>query len=916
MRTLNPTHKLSLFLLSALGLIGTSSAQTLNVEIGQSRSVEAFEAKTDAAARLFNRNMGILTRQSRQRMAGANAYNANIPLTFPTTIWLTSNGKRIASEGPSSRIPGITLSFDSSGANAFSSGDQAFLQGVFDKAEPFLNALFGTPSWSGVVKVKNYDATMSDRDVVSGGYFVPNAPGGPEIRFPVYSSQEVSMVNFLHCLLLAYMGDKQYGFDAFKEGLVRAVTMKLSRTSAAIPTGMDSDFIEQILANTYDVGGFYDWCNQRALGGSTFIAPNLRDEFLPDAGSVGGLYLLRYRMAGSAWSKVLVEYPSFAASFNNSFYGNSGIASNVPSLVSLAQTTIDGLGSSHTVEGMSFANWFKRQFILETKDTNGKKLLVEPIPITSNLSGNDFGVFLIQAHYFERDAGGSESLLSTTAYPVAWEGALSSTAQYFESGSESIPIGLGYGSVAPNFASDSTPYRLAVDVPVSDQLARVYLPVGAIATASNPSPKDFFGTIEGANLQFGDTLRLKVSVNGTPISDVPVTQNAFGTTIGSVAYLGSAQVTVSVVRTRSSSDTTLLTRVINKLPGELGLDLKVESEVDYTFPTSLPKGIAFVGFPVDPFASLNSEVLGVNDSTLLAARYDASKAKYILYPDMEPFQIGKGYFIRSNAAQNPFTVSGRVAQNISQSVALKPGWNMIANPLRSTAATSQIQVVPGGANANSYSLEVGNSIGAEFFSFTPGTNDSASGAPETGTFAPASSFEPGKAYFVRVLAPKGVVMLFSPSALSGTSLTRSTTAMSKTVTADGWQLAVDMTYDRKLSARAIIGQSSSASRGYDPKEDSGMPPGIGGFQVIVEGTEAMYRDIRPLGAQEVYSLHLQGLTKGKLHRLNFTTLKGSVKTFSLRDGSGKNLGTIRPGFTYNFVPKQSDQWIQVVIGGK
>jgi len=93
-----------------------------------------------------------------------------------------------------------------------------------------------------------------------------------------------------------------------------------------------------------------------------------------------------------------------------------------------------------------------------------------------------------------------------------------------------------------------------------------------------------------------------------------------------------------------------------------------------------------------------------------------------------------------------------------------------------------------------------------------------------------------------------------------------------------------------------------------------MPPGIGGFQVIAENYEALYRDMRPVG-QETYNIHLQGLVKGKAHKVAFTMLKGNTGTFTLKDSTGKVIGTMRPGFAYTFVPKSSDEWIQVVIGG-
>lgn len=896
-------------------MVTAASAQTLDVEIGSgTRAVSDFHTATNQAAYRFNRNMEILTRQNRAQRAMAGNYNPNIPISFPTTIWLTSNGKRLPGNTTRSARPfTLAMSLDFTGSG-FDTAEQNFLQSVYDQAQPFLDANFGSPQIT-TVKIKRNDSLSGTREFVTGGYFVPNA-GTPEINFPSYGldRKEVAAINFIHCLLLAYHGTSQYGYDAFNEGLVRAVTMKLARNHSAMVSGLFDDVIESVLSNGYDVEAYYDWYNQRALGGSKFIAPNLRDDELPVFGSVGGLYLLRYRMAGSAWQKVLVEYPAFAANFNNAFYSNPSIASNVPALVALAQTTLNGIQANAKVEGLDFADWFARQFILETHDTRGPKLLVEPVP-GAPINSSDFGVFIIQANWFETTAGGDETLLSGTSYPILWEGPLALSRIFGTAQDDRMDIAGGYGAIAPNLddINGGAIYRAVVDVPVADQLERVYLPVGAIATASNPTFKDFFGTVVGANLQVGDVLRLTVTVNGAPVADVPIVNNAFGVTLGTAtpAYLDSAKIVVNVVRKRATVDTILLTRKVNKGPGNLALDLRIGSEATYNFTSPLPKGIAMVGFPIDPFASLNSAILGIADNQVLAARYDSSKARYILYPDLEPFKVGHGYFIRSETAVNPFSVTGRVYQNIQASVALKPGWNMVSCPLTSTVATTQMRVIRAANPEFIYSESIGIDIGTDFFEFTPGTNDTASGVPETGTLSPATSFVPGKAYFFRVLAPEGITLTFAPTSFTGLSVSK---LMATTATPSTWQMALDMTYGTKLKARAVIGQSPTATRSFDAKEDSGMPPGIGGFQVIAENYEALYRDIRPVG-QETYVIHLQGLVKGKAHKLAFTMLKGTTGTFTLKDGTGKVIGTSRPGFAYNFVPKSADEWIQIVIGG-
>ena len=144
------------------------------------------------------------------------------------------------------------------------------------------------PAVGGNVHVANFDASIGDRDAVAGGYYLPdNGSGVPEIRFPVYNANETVAVNFIHCLLLAYLGPDGYAWDGFEEGLVRAVTMQVARTSSALPAGLDPGVIETVLENSYDMEGAYDWDNQRPLSGPVFIAPNLRSLPLPVSGGSG-----------------------------------------------------------------------------------------------------------------------------------------------------------------------------------------------------------------------------------------------------------------------------------------------------------------------------------------------------------------------------------------------------------------------------------------------------------------------------------------------------------------------------------------------------------------------------------------------------------------------------------------------------
>lgn len=841
----------------------TASAQTgLYVEAGPKAPVDS----ADRAMRTFGRNAALLTEAARKNMAKSGQFSTKIPFSLPTTVHLTSKGRLLERRN---LAPGnITLVFDAAGTRAFPQTYRDLLQSVFDTAKPTLDIIFGQASEAGPVLVKNYDADIGDRDAVAGGFFIPNnGSGGREIRFPIYVSPEAASVNFIHTLLLAYLGPNSYGFDAFQEGIVRAAVMKVARTNGALPASLDPGLIDLTLQNTYDVGSSYDWFNQRALGGPQFIAPNLRDVPLPAGGSLGGIYLLRYQMAGSAWQKLVAENPGFIREFNRRYYLSPGISSNVPALVAIGQQALDtvtGVANSK-IEGFSFAEWFRRQYILETKLTLGRKLLVQPVPITTNLGGDDFGVYDISATYFETQPAGNENLLSGTSFPIFWDQAFNRV--FSNTQDERIDIAGAYGSVTPNLPdiNSAQPYRCTVDIPVGDKLARAYLPVGSIATAADPDEKNFYGTVTGQSLN-GGTLQVKAYIGTTLLGTALVRNFAFGIKYTQAAFAGYARLKVDVLR----NGTIVHTRFVNKGPGPLAVDLRVN---ETTLNVPLLKGIQMIGIPTQPFASAAGDILGVAENQVQLARYNASDAAYELYPDSGSIEQGGGYFIRRETA-GTIQVPGSNPV-VPMSVALRPGWNMISNPLNEITTTSRIQVVRTTEFPKLYSEAVGLDIDDLIFAFQRGAPDIVTGAPETGGYVAATQFEPGKAYFVRCLAPEGATMVFFPAA---TQL-----RVGRVKVQTGWRMQATLS-DSRVNAPVLFGRSNSGTSALD-REDGPMPPRFtGGLYATMEsGPVDLYRDVKNMYGQEQFSMRLEGLKPGTYYTIKFNPVRGGSRRFDIRD---------------------------------
>ncbi len=892
-------------------------AGTLNVAAPEPSRVTAY---AEASTKQFSKNAENLTRKLREDLARAGRFNPKIPFAFPVTIRPSVSGQPLPLT-LGLRGPGLSLQFDNSGSGVFPTAYRQLLEDTFTACENELDLFFGIPNAGGNVFVRNFDDTIGDRDAVTGGYFVANnGLGQAEIRFPVYTNPEAAVVNFIHCLLLAYIGNSPYGFDAFQEGLVRAATMRIVRTSGALPAGLDTELIEQVLDNTYDVGLWYDWYNQRGLGGPIFIAPNLRNTQLPSGGSLGGIYLLRYQMAGSAWQKLVAETPAFIPQFNARYYtavsGNPSVANDISALVNIGQSALDAATgvSNATVEGYSFSEWFKRQFILDTELTVGPKLVVQPVPITNGLSGTDYGVFLVQATYFETLFNGNETLLSGVSFPIFWDNFFS---RIFPSAQEDrMDIGGAYGAVVPNLPdlNAGEPYRATIDIPVQDRVARAYVPAGTIATASNPTPNDLYGTVTGLSLGTGVTARVRFTYGATTVDNITIKNGAFGARINNSAYLNYQRCKAEVVRTQSGLDTVVLTRFVNKGPGPLALDLRIgvngmDDTLTWTPAGGLPKGIRALGFPVEPFSSSNGSILGLLNSQVLAARYNPSKAKYDLYPDCGAFSQGMGYFVRQNFATPGFSVTGRGGLSVPTLVALRPGWNLIANPLNSNVPTSQIRIVRAAEFPKSYADALGSDIGINFFEFVPGANDAATGAPETGAYTAATQFEPGKAYFVRVLAPEGVSMLFEPS---GSTDGR---AAALPNLATGWKMKVTFKDGARQSV-CFIGGEPNASKAFEPQFDSPLPPQFAnGVQVYSEGGGRQFQDVRKFGQGETFFMRADGLTPGKRYTYRFEFVQGSLPNYVFVDPSAVIYKTWSGTKEYSFTALQKQKRIEIRING-
>ncbi|MBX3111276.1 MAG: hypothetical protein KF857_04640 [Fimbriimonadaceae bacterium] len=837
----------------------------LRVEVGGGRSRDDVSTLVEGAARIYNHNLAVLSAGSRR------LHRSDVVFSQPVRAWLTVGGEPLRGRATGrgrGRGP-ITLQFETSGSRAFPSAYKAFLQSVFAAATPTLDTIFGQPLTSGVVKVQNYDADLPDRAAVSGGVFVPNGAAGMEIHFPVYQNDIAAAVNFIHTLLLAYTGTTPYPGDVYEEGFVRAATMAACRVPGVIPNNPTAQDVESVLDGLYDASAEYDWSNQPGLGGPAFIAPNLVSTPLPVGGSTGGVYLLRFKMAGTAWAKVLAQYPTFIARFNTD-YATAPAAYQTPAAVAaLGQQVIDDLAghAGATVEGRSFADWTQRQWILDTRLSPGLKLVAEAVPVPPSVS-DDFGVFGVILNAFKVDSAGNETLLSGRCYPLYWRPEF--TRFFMTAQDDILQVGNGYGSVVPNFGADlfaNSPYRVTVDLPFGGKVARVVLPAGAVATADSPVAKNVYGTITGVP---ADATVYSVVVDWVGGSNSVQAQNlAFGMTIADPNFEKAQSVTVKVFKIVSGSVTELFSRVVNKGFGPLALDLRTPA-CDATFTLTRGAKQALVGLPLEPYRTNAADVFGMPDSTALVARYNPVLARYDLYPDEGEVRAGLGFFIRP-ATAGSVTVKGLINRETPTSVALRPGWNMVTCPDDASLGTADVQVTQTSQSVGTWAQAAGTLLGNTFFKWTPDPVN-----PDLGTFVPATTFDPGVGYFVRALDADGAVLVFTPKTRGrGTRAFHPGTEATSGAWPTKW--SADLVATSSAGNYSVCTTAASAAGTLDdnPRFDDKLPPSPGGFQMSVESNGDYYRKLWP-ASRRSFTLKLTGLRPGVLCTLRAPKLAGAV----------------------------------------
>lgn len=775
---------------------GPQGALVIDVPAGNRSATDLRRLVLEKAVPVQRAQVQQVAQQVRRwKRIGALPQNAQVGVD--TLVVLRDGGKII--QPARTRYGDGTLSFTFEGWNAV---QEAFLRQVIHTAVPLIESVYGKPAQSGTVKVVNYDEQIGDRDAVAGGIY--NASTN-EILFPVYRSQNSVVINLVHVLIHAFHGALIFDYDAWEEGFARAVTMLVAHRVAQAMNIADPDGFFKTDPN-YHALPFYDLLNQPALGNNVFIAPSLKQ--LPiTPGQLGGMYLPRMQMAGSAWLKVYLEDPDFFKKFHAQYYAQYNpnetvkLSGDIPRLKAIAASV---LANGGIVEGLPFDRWYERQYVLDTSVSFGKKMYAWVVPDRADVGQDNPGISIVLL-YYQTTADGDEIPLNDVCYPIYWDynqqNRLFLGAQY-----ERIDIVDGEGTVAPLFINIGGAQRVLIDLPLGGLQLRIPFAPGYGGTKTNPN--NLYGAVLGL-----DTGTVHISSSLGVEASTALSQGGFGIQLPSPAFEQPGRYTLTL---KDSNGNTVATRQVNLGYQEAVLTLEVTDSAQ-TLTHSFSAGLQMVSLPILPFATDNADVLGVPRNQLLLAHWrqdTPGENKYLLYPTAPPFRPGVGYWVklRSNVIADIRGLTPRTDQNFT--LATTYGWNQIGNPFTTPVDVSEIEVQYQLNDPVPFATAVNKGwVGGTIWRYNPAIN----------SYEAATTLQPWEGYWLRVLVTEGVTLTFPAPASRSRLVSRAQPAAQ----AQGeWQIVLTAnTGDSRAQVR--LGQAASASDRFDPAFDSEAPPEFG-----------------------------------------------------------------------------------------
>ncbi len=734
-------------------------------------------------------------------------------------------------------VPGtndIKFNFPVSGTGAWSLAKATALNHLAnDVLKPELMHIIGPPLWQSadgktpIVNVLNSDPRLGKGDEVIGALLVVNG-FNVEIEFPSFSDSQTEFLAMAQAMAQAFHGPTRIGYDAWEQGMARAVTVVAAEDLGQAPDGTPLD-----PTNGFYYTPYYDLLNQPPLGNNTFTPPTQANgAFLPS--TLSGMLIPRLQMSSMAWLKCYIGNPSFFVQFNSAyydaFYANVATANDINALRALVKKV------APNVEGQPFDTWYEQQFVLDTSVTPGPKIYADvapTFPSGSNTKDSGASVFLIYYNTSLTATGlGDETNLSGTINPIYWDYTFANSL-FLDFASNPIPITDGFGAVAPFFTNiGGTPadaMRVAMDFPANREYVRVYFPTGQTGTQTAPS--DFSGVFVGA-----DSGSLSIQFDGAPTKVTAVVQGEFG---GNGAPKNNFSQDIFTFTPAGGATLTYQRNVLHRTGTAAPIFKFVAPTPTITLTTVLQNGPHMISLPIKPLTNDMAQAL-TNDpvqqasfeKTLLLAQYrqDLPTAdKYQRYPSLPTYQPGYGLWSNLNLNLSATITGQRTDVEKDISVPLLFGWNQIGTPyntnLNATAADLTFSYL--GSTAVSLSEAINNkwvAAGITGYSSSSGYVDILN-PNSTDLTVPQNTLEAWKGYWIRVTVSEGVTLTYSnPNNRSARALKVSRATSAPVRETGAWSVPFTVRDSNGKGSSAVFGQSARGAETFTPELDAASPP--------------------------------------------------------------------------------------------
>jgi len=678
----------------------------------------------------------------------------------------------------------------------FSNQDETALRSYLDRAMPKARLIYGAPAFDITVKVIQDDSLQR---IQGGTYDVTTN----EIRIPPLSGNFPEDTYVLIMLVLnAFHDDAILFYDAWEQGFTGAAAYAVQTTPGVCP-GYDP----------IDPGPFYCLSvyepeNQPELANSTYYP----------ASGVTNMLVWRIAMARAAWLKCYIEDDRFFANFNQVYYNafTASLPGDVPALKVLAT------GVLPEVEGQSFFDWFKGQYVLDTSVHLGPKLYVWNIPL-------EISVALI-AELYTTLPGGDEEPMGAQARTTYWSYDFAVKLYAEEGYVIDIPSGgqsAGEGFLLPTFYNIGGPQRVTVDVEAANLFRRY--PYAYQQRGFEAGENNLYGAIIGNAEGTIDV------TGGDGISALEVSRGVWGDRI-TVAPLSPMQLEIRFQNKLGQT----VTRKYN-----VGWDSYAtfihgaeQTRVSHTFLKGAT-GLHMISLPVWPVTNSAPDILGIAPERLLMAEWDPTvegEDKYAIWPDVRPFVPGRGFWLKIFEDTNMQTFGVLPAEDEPTRVYLPIGWNIIGSP--------RLEPV----NVEDLTVQFGEQEPAGFLDAVD------NGWLQQGVFAydqqagydTVEQLETFAGYWLRVLRSPGVYVDFPVPA---TESVATAAARDARLT---WKLPLVVRAGPLHSTAAYLGVAAQATDSADVAFDITTPPDFGPYVKV--------RFVQPqsLAAGAVYMSDVRG----------------------------------------------------------